>query len=80
MTRRARTRQLIELGGLVMKAGLAQIAGDDRALIYGAFLEIAARLQEPNGDALRADLHRSGARALADEANIASSRIGVSER
>ena len=43
--RRARTRQLIELGGLVQKAGLVDLVDDDRATLLGAFLELAARLQ-----------------------------------
>jgi hypothetical protein len=43
--RRERTRQLIELGGLVAKAGLVVLTDDDRAVIYGALLEVAARLQ-----------------------------------
>jgi hypothetical protein len=43
--RRARTRQLIELGGLVQKAGLVELVDDDRATLLGAFLELAARLQ-----------------------------------
>ncbi|MBW4655698.1 MAG: conjugal transfer protein TraD [Kaiparowitsia implicata GSE-PSE-MK54-09C] len=30
--RRERTRQLIELGGLVVKAGLVELTDDDRAL------------------------------------------------
>ena len=44
--RRARTRHLIELGGLVQKAGLVELVDDDRATLLGAFLEIAARLRE----------------------------------
>ena len=42
--RRERTRQLIELGGLVVKAGLVELADDDRATLYGAFLTVAAKL------------------------------------
>jgi hypothetical protein len=34
--RRERTRHLIELGGLVQKAGLVELADDDRATLYGA--------------------------------------------
>ena len=34
--RRKRTRHLIELGGLVIKAGIVDLTGDDRATIYGA--------------------------------------------
>lgn len=44
--RRARTRHLIELGGLVQKAGLIELVDDDRATLLGAFLELADRLQE----------------------------------
>jgi len=44
--RRARTRHLIELGGLVQKAGLAELVDDDRATLLGAFLEMASRLRE----------------------------------
>ena len=43
--RRARTRQLIELGGLVQKAGLVELLDDDRATLLGALLDIAGRLQ-----------------------------------
>jgi hypothetical protein len=42
--RRARTRHLIELGGLVQKAGLVELVDDDRATLLGAFLELAARV------------------------------------
>ena len=34
--RRERTRQLIELGGLVAKADLVELTDDDRAALYGA--------------------------------------------
>ena len=44
--RRARTRQLIELGGLVQKAGLVELLDDDRATLLGALLELASRLQQ----------------------------------
>ena len=44
--RRARTRQLIELGGLVQKAGLIELTDDDRATLLGAFLELADQLQQ----------------------------------
>ena len=44
MQRRERTRHLIELGGLVQKAGLVELTGDDRATIYGALLDGGAAL------------------------------------
>jgi len=45
MKRRERTRQLIELGGLVAKSGLIELIDDDRAVILGALAEIAAKLR-----------------------------------
>jgi hypothetical protein len=42
--RRKRTRHLIELGGLVVKAGIVDLTGDDRAVIYGALLWAADKL------------------------------------
>lgn len=50
--RRRRTRHLIELGGLVVKAGIVDLTGDDRAMIYGALLWIAEKLKSE--DAARA--------------------------
>jgi len=44
--RRARTRHLIELGGLVQKAGVVELVDDDRATLLGALLELAGRLRE----------------------------------
>jgi hypothetical protein len=52
--RRKRTRHLIELGGLVVKAGLVELTGDDRAMIYGALLWMADKLQSDQGDRARA--------------------------
>lgn len=48
--RRARTRHLIELGGLVQKAGLVELVDDDRATLFGAFLELAGRLREQENE------------------------------
>lgn len=45
VNRRERTRHLIELGGLVVKAGLVDLTDDDRAALYGAFLTVADKLQ-----------------------------------
>jgi len=71
VARRTRTRHLIELGGLVQKAGLVEIADDDRAMLYGAFLNLAQRLRGEDGAALRMLLRRRGSRAFADEAEAA---------
>ena len=54
--RRARTRHLIELGGLVQKAGLDELVDDDRATLLGAFLGLADQLQE------RVDEHQAVSR------------------
>jgi len=43
--RRARTRQLIELGGLVQKAGLVELLHDDRAALLGAMMDLADQLR-----------------------------------
>lgn len=51
--RRKRTRHLIELGGLVVKAGIVDLTGDDRAIILGALLWMADKLQGDHGDHAR---------------------------
>ena len=61
MQRRERTRHLIELGGLVQKSGLVELADDDRATLYGAMLELAGRAGD--GEAL-ALWKRRGKRAF----------------
>ena len=63
--RRERTRHLIELGGLVIKAGLVDLTNDDRATLYGAFLTVADRLRsEERANALTL-WQRKGKRAFA---------------
>ena len=51
--RRKRTRNLIELGGLVVKARLVDLTGDDRAIILGALLWMADKLQSDQGEQAR---------------------------
>lgn len=72
MQRRERTRQLIELGGLVAKAGLVDLTHDDRAALYGALLEIADRLQAKDGDGVKLLWRRRGQRAFAADAEPAA--------
>ena len=72
MARRERTKHLIELGGLVQKAGLVTLAGDDRALLYGAFLDLAIRLQGDDRAQAKLLYRRRGARAFATEAEEVS--------
>jgi hypothetical protein len=52
--RRKRTRQLIELGGLVVKAHVVDLTGDDRATILGALLWMADKLKSNQGEQARA--------------------------
>ena len=62
-----RTRQLIELGGLVAKADLVELTDDDRAALYGAFLTVAAKLREPDGAQALVLFRRKGKRAFEAE-------------
>ena len=84
--RRDRTRQLIELGGLVQKAGLVELLDDDRATLLGALLELAGRLQRQEDERqegqvetpaeLKARWRRQGMRAF--DADAATGDEGVS--
>lgn len=51
--RRKRTRHLIELGGLVVKSGVVDLTNDDRAVILGALLWMADKLQSDDGQRAR---------------------------
>ena len=78
--RRERTRQLIELGGLVVKAGLVDLADDDRAMLYGAFLWMADKLRSEDGAHASTLWQRRGRRAFEDDsrrdgANPSGSRL-----
>jgi hypothetical protein len=66
--RRERTRHLIALGGLVVKAGLVELTDDDRATLYGAMLELAAKVRGPDGETALALWKRRGRRAFESEA------------
>lgn len=50
VARRKRTRYLIELGGLVVKAGVVDLTNDDRAAIYGALIWIAEKLRSEDAE------------------------------
>ncbi len=71
--RRERTRHLIELGGLVQKAGLVELTDDDRAVLFGAFLTIAAELRVDRREQTITLWRRSGKRAFADDSQNNSS-------
>ena len=63
---RTRTRHLIELGGLVVKAGIVDLTGDDRAIIYGALLWMADKLQSDERDKALALWAAKGKQAFED--------------
>ncbi|TPG55042.1 conjugal transfer protein TraD [Sphingomonas glacialis] len=64
MKRRERTRQLIELGGLIAKAGLIELTDDDRAVIFGLLLGGVAKLQSERRDETVTLWRRRGKRAF----------------
>ena len=65
--RRKRTRHLIELGGLVVKARVVDLTGDDRAIILGALLWMADKLKSNQGEQARALWAAKGKGAFAVE-------------
>jgi hypothetical protein len=65
--RRQRTRHLIELGCLVVKAGVVDLTGDDRATIYGALLWMADKLQSQQSEHARSLWTVKGKQAFAVE-------------
>lgn len=78
LDRRARTRRLIELVGLVAKSGLEEIVAahepDARAVILGALMQLADELREadPQGSSPFARLNlwrQRGREALRESAN-----------
>jgi len=65
--RRKRTRHLIELGGLVVKAGIVDLTGDDRTMIYGALRWMAEKLQSNQGEHARTLWNAKGKQAFTEE-------------
>ncbi len=75
--RRERTRHLIELGGLVLKAGLVELVDDDRATLLGGFMELADRLRgadETDPSHLAARWRRRGLRAFDADRDAAAGK------
>jgi hypothetical protein len=68
--RRRRTRHLIELGGLVVKSGIVDLIGDDRATILGALLWSADKLKSDERERARELWAAKGKQAF--EANPAT--------
>jgi hypothetical protein len=56
--RKADTRRKIQLGGLVIKAG---IAGESTAVLLGLLLETGKKLAGPDGEAARERWRAAGA-------------------
>jgi hypothetical protein len=80
LKRRARARHLIELGGLVIKAGLVELAADDRAVLYGAFLAVAEKLRGEDREKALAIWKQRGRQAFEAEAGINSAARTSSTR
>ena len=79
MKRRERTRQLIELGGLVAKAGLIDLTDDDRAALFGLLVEAAAKLQRPDREQQLVLWRRRGKRAFESDALHAGRRAPIAQ-
>ncbi|WP_162892612.1 conjugal transfer protein TraD [Blastomonas fulva] len=62
--RRERTRQLIELGGLIAKAELIELTDDDRTVILGLLIEAATKLKGEHRDQQLLLWRRRGTRAF----------------
>ncbi|GAD58130.1 MULTISPECIES: conjugal transfer protein TraD [Brevundimonas] len=76
--RRARTRRLIELGGLVQKAGLVELTGDDRNVLFGGFLLVSEMLRSDRRDAVLAVLERKGRRGFRGDKESATDEAPTS--
>lgn len=83
--RRKRTRHLIELGGLVVKAGIVDLTNDDRAMIFGAMIWMAEKLKSEGGDyarymdETRKDSVRDGASGRPERQSAAAAESGVTD-
>ncbi|MCA0060430.1 MULTISPECIES: conjugal transfer protein TraD [unclassified Mesorhizobium] len=67
--RRKRTRHLIELGGLVVKAGIVELTNDNRATILGALLWMADKLKSEDAERARNLWAEKGKEAFMAERN-----------
>jgi len=77
--RRERTHHLIELGGLVVKAGLIELAGDDRAVLFGLLVEAAAKLRNEEREQQLLLWRRRGKRAFANDALPSSNYAPIAD-
>jgi hypothetical protein len=74
--RRKRTRHLIELGGLVVKAGVVDLTGDDRTTIYGALLWMAHKLRSAEREKALALWTAKGKEAFEDGQGVGADAQG----
>ncbi|MGL4288104.1 MAG: conjugal transfer protein TraD [Phreatobacter sp.] len=65
--RRKRNRTLIELGGPIVKSGVADLTGDDRASILGALIWIADKLKSDDAERAKTLWAEKGKEAFAVE-------------
>ncbi|GAA0475390.1 conjugal transfer protein TraD [Parasphingorhabdus litoris] len=79
MKRRERTRRLIELGGLVQKAGLAELTDNDRAVLLGAFLAVAAKLRSEKRERAMTLWRRRSKRAFAKDTQSPPANVHQTE-
>lgn len=78
--RRQRTRHLIELGGLVVKAGLVDLTSDDRVTIYGAFIWMADKLRSEDGEHALALWAEKGKESFAAERKVGTRIVSRPQR
>lgn len=72
---RGRIRHLVELGSLVEKSGLVDLAKDDRATVYGALLDLVGRARSVRTIHALASWRRRGRRAIDAQAAGSSGRV-----
>ncbi|MER8734262.1 conjugal transfer protein TraD [Mesorhizobium sp. M1227] len=78
--RRKRTRHLIELGGLVVKAGIIELTNDDRATIYGALVWMADKLRSEHGEHALTLWAEKGTEAFAVERKVGTHTVAQKQR
>ncbi len=64
--RKADTRNKIQLGGLIVKAGLGE---EETAVLLGALIEAADALSGPNAESIRRRYGRRGDAAFREDQN-----------
>jgi hypothetical protein len=67
-------------GGLVVKAGIVDLTGDDRAMIYGALLWMADKLQSEQGEHACTLWTEKGKQAFAVEPKKATPNVAQEQQ